>query len=452
MSYRTIPLSDMLVNRANDRHGELENETAAIGWLFSNHLGQMRKLAEDIVRSKGLYEPPLVYQNGSRFIVYDGNRRTTCLKLLSDPKRSPNSELRDFFTKLRSSWVGTFPDRIMCRVETDRDEIDEILYRRHTGSRGGVGQSRWDDRQKEIFVNRTGKGGKLNVADEIEVRLGNAGLLPEKGRIPRSNLNRLLSGEAFRNRVGISTAKGRFEFIRREEASLKALARIADDLARRRKTLDDVWDVDKKSEYLNELDQEGVLPTAADLPISGQVKSAKAVKAEASATVSSMNSSTVDAVSLATPRSSKPPRRTRLILHHDYGIAWSGRLQRQRSIWEELQFKLDLNEHPNAIAVLCRVLLELSVDNYIKQTKLATAVENDALVKKLVACAEHLNTRGKVDKRYMEVVRKARAMDAIVSVDTLNKYVHSANLAPTGEHLCALWDTFSELVVNCLNE
>lgn len=451
MSYRTIPLSDMLVNRANDRHGELENETAAIGWLFSNHLGQMKKLAEDIVRSKGLYEPPLVYQEGSHFVVYDGNRRTTCLKLLADPKRAPNAELRDFFIKLRAEWTGAFTDRITCRVEADRDEIDEILYRRHTGSQGGVGQSTWDDRQKATFVNRTGKGGKLNVADEIETRLKAAGLLPNKGRIPRSNLNRLLSGEAFRNRVGISIAKGRFEFIRTEEASLKALARIADDLAQRRKTLDDVWDVDKKSGYLNELDKEGVLPTAADLLTSASTKS-KLGKTVGSASAHLAGSATENSVSAGPSRVTKPSRRTTLILHQGYAIAWTGRLQRQRSIWEELQFKLDLDEHPNAIAVLCRVLLELSVDNYIKQTKLATTTENDALVKKLVACAEDLLARGKIEKRYLEVVRKARTMDAIVSVDTLNKYVHSPNLAPTGEHLCAIWDTLSELVVNCLNE
>jgi hypothetical protein len=36
MSYRLLPLASLLVNRANDRHGELENETAAIAWLFAN--------------------------------------------------------------------------------------------------------------------------------------------------------------------------------------------------------------------------------------------------------------------------------------------------------------------------------------------------------------------------------------------------------------------------------
>lgn len=48
MSYKPIALDRLCVNRANDRHGELENETAAIAWLFSNHHAQMRKLPRDI--------------------------------------------------------------------------------------------------------------------------------------------------------------------------------------------------------------------------------------------------------------------------------------------------------------------------------------------------------------------------------------------------------------------
>lgn len=43
-------------------------------------------------------------------------------------------------------------------------------------------------------------------------------------------------------------------------------------------------------------------------------------------------------------------------------------------------------------------------------------------------------------------------MDAIVSVDTLNKYIHSSSLAPATDHLMALWDAFAELVVHCLNK
>lgn len=434
MSYKAIELEKLNVNRSNDRHDELENETAAIAWLFNHHRSQMKKLARDIVESKGLYEPPLVYLDGAKYTVFDGNRRITCLKLLANPKRAPSIELQKFFVGLREKWVGTFPKKVMCRVETDRDVIDDILFRRHTGSQGGVGQANWDGRMKTTFVNRTGKGGKLNVADEIEEQLRQEKLLPERKKLPRSNLNRLLSAEAFRNRVGISTAKGKLEFTRRKEAVMPALARIADDLASKRITLDDVWDVDRKSAYLDTLENEGVLPTAADAvktndkPGKGKRQTTKTKKA------------------------TQPEKRVQLIPDTDYGVAWSGRLQRHHSIWDELQFSLDLEHHPNAIAVLCRVLLELSVDNYIGQSKISTVSEADPLVKKIVGCAEELEAKGKIEKRYLQVIRKARTMDEIVSIDTLNKYVHSSSLAPAPKDLASLWDTFAPLIVLFLNE
>jgi hypothetical protein len=435
MSYKAIELDKLNVNRSNDRHGELENETAAIAWLFAHHEPQMKKLARDIVESRGLYEPPLVYPEGKTYIVFDGNRRTTCIKLLTNPKRAPTVELQKFFADLKDSWTGPFPTKIICRVETDRDVIDDILFRRHTGSQGGVGQANWDGRMKTTFVNRTGKGGGINVADEIEERLKSAGLLVDRKKLPRSNLNRLLSAEAFRNRVGITAAKGKFEFTRKEKAVLPALARIADDLVHRRITLDDVWDVDRKSAYLDSLENEGVLPTAAD------------------AIDSDKKGSSVKGEKLIKSKKAPPlTRRIRLIPDTDYGVAWSGRLQRHRAIWDELQSALDLENHPNAVAVLCRVLLELSVDNYIGQSKITTVSEPDALVKKIVSCAEDLEAKGKIDARYLQVVRKARTMDEIVSIDTLNKYVHSSGIAPAPKDLASLWDTFAPLIVLFLNE
>jgi hypothetical protein len=83
MSYRQLPLESLVINRANDRHGELENETAAIAWLFNNFEIHMRNLAKDIVANCQVFEPPLVFPDGDQFILFDGNRRMTCLKLLA---------------------------------------------------------------------------------------------------------------------------------------------------------------------------------------------------------------------------------------------------------------------------------------------------------------------------------------------------------------------------------
>ncbi|MFC3637905.1 hypothetical protein ACFONL_11055, partial [Camelimonas fluminis] len=53
---------------------------------------------------------------------------------------------------------------------------------------------------------------------------------------------------------------GRFQFTHDETKSLAALARIAKDMAERDLVLGDIWDIDGKQSYLDQLEHEGVLP------------------------------------------------------------------------------------------------------------------------------------------------------------------------------------------------
>lgn len=430
MAIRKVALGDLVVNRANDRHGELENETAAIAWLFNERETHMRNLTKDIVAQGEIFELPLVWPDGEKFVVYDGNRRVTCLKLIADPRKAPSTELQAFFRELQGKWPGTFPKEIQCQVETDRDRIDDILFRRHTGSQNGVGQSTWDDRMKATFVSRTGKGGGLNVADEIERRLKEADRLPAARKIPRSTMNRLLSAEAFRNRMGFTTAKGKFEFTHDEGAVLNALARVADDLASRRKVLGDIWDVDGKRGYLDELDREGVLPDVSNaLPRRSAAAAVKPARTR--------------------PSVARPTMRTTLIPQAEFGLTWPGRLQRHHQIWEELQFHLELARHPNAISVLFRVLLELAIENYIEREKVGVH-NNDKLAARFLKVGKDMRAKDKIDDKQLGVLTKFQQGDKLVSADTLNRYVHSPNFAPSPEHLASMWDSLCNVIVLCL--
>ena len=392
----------------------------------------MRNLAKDIVDRGEIYEFPLVSPDKDIFIVFDGNRRVTCLKLLEDPRRAPTIDLQAFFREHRERWKGAFPKDFQCQVEPNRDRIDEILFRRHTGTQNGVGQSTWDDRMKATFVARTGKGNGPSVADEIEKRLAEAHLLPSRRKIPRSTLNRLLSAEPFRNRVGISMKGGRFEFTHQEATCLGALARIASDLATRKVVLGDLWDVAGKEAYLDELESEGVLPAQSHaITTARDTQSApKAVKTKPTA-------------------KPKPSLRTTLIPQKDFGLPWPGHLQRHHQIWEELQFHLDPRRHPNAASVLLRVLIELSLENYIKETDIAVH-DNDKLAIRLEKVGLHLHKSGKIDSKQMDVIRKFKNGDKIVSADTLNRYIHSPNFAPSPEHLMSVWDSLADVTVLCL--
>lgn len=432
MSIKSLKIADLVVNRANDRHGELENETAAIAWLFNARETHMRNLAKDIVDKGEIFELPLVSPEGSKFIVFDGNRRVTCLKLLAHPHKAPNAELQEFFAEQKARWKGEFPEVVQCQVEANRERIDEILFRRHTGTQNGVGQSTWDDRMKATFVARTGQRSGISVADEIENRLREANLLPGRKKIPRSTMNRLLSAEPFRNRLGFSVSKGRFEFTHEEDVALGAMARVAYDLANKRLVLGDIWDVDGKRKYLDGLEREGVLPSA-QYALSGRSASAAAAK--------------VHKARLAAAR--KPSKRTTLIPQLDYGLAWPGRLQRHRQIWDELQFRLTLTEHPNAISVLFRVLLELAMENCIAQAGV-TVNDGDKLAARLVKVGKHLRGAGKIDNKQLGVLTKFQHSDQLVSADTLNRYVHSPSFAPSPEHLASMWDSLADVICLCL--
>jgi hypothetical protein len=269
------------------------------------------------------------------------------------------------------------------------------------------------------------------VADEIEKRLKAAHLLPAR-RIPRSNLNRLLSAEALRNRLGISVRKGRMEYVRDEQASLAALHRVANDLATRVITLDDIWDTESKLEYIDKLEHEGVLP---------------ALQPKAKPTLTPTPAPIPPTPPKPAP---KPAEWPHVIPNVDYGITWSAHLQRHREIWEELQFKLELPEHPNAISVLLRVLLELSVDNYVQRTTLTTVHENDKLARKASKVAEDLFARKKIDRKYLGAINKLQQGEELMSMDTLNRYVHSPNFNVSPQHLKMLWGTLANFTVFCL--
>lgn len=427
MPYQAINVAGLFVNRANDRHGELANETAAISQLFHMREAHMKKLATDIVSEGQIYDPPLVSVDGDGYIVFDGNRRLTCFKLILNPNLAPSQELQTFFQRLHDSWQGELPTEVVCQIENDRDRIDAILFRRHTRSQGGVGQSTWDDRAKRNFIDRTGRGGRLDVADEVERLLQEEDLLPETN-IPRSTLNRLLSSEANRSRVGISVQGNQFQITHRREIVLRALGRIASDLAGRQIVLGDLWDNHGKRTYLNQLENAGLLPRDEDiLPVGRQQQRAARNR-------------------LSQSRSQAAIPQQTFIPHDAPQIAWAREQQRARAIWEELQ-TLELARYPNAVSALMRILLELGVEDYISEHDLR---DGEGLAQKFRIVADHLLERGFLDEEYRNELERLRQHEELISIRSMQRFVHSATFAPMRTELIAYWMRLNRFLISCL--
>mgnify|MGYP003387323407 CR=1 FL=1 len=65
----------------------------------------MLRLATDLVEQGEVFDAPLVSPKGNNFVVYDGNRRVTCLKILSGIIEPPTSYAEKFDTLIETSFL-----------------------------------------------------------------------------------------------------------------------------------------------------------------------------------------------------------------------------------------------------------------------------------------------------------------------------------------------------------
>lgn len=429
MSFRIIPLHQLVVNPSNDRHGEMRDENAAIDELFRLHDVRMRALTRDIVAEGRIFDPPLVMLHDGDYVVFDGNRRVTCMKLLANADRAPNNELVQFFRNQRQEWSGRFPASLSCQVETDRDVVDDILFRRHTGSQGGVGQIDWDDRAKSNFVDRTGKGERVNLSASVEEFLRSEQRLPTE-RIPWSTLTRLLSSEHFRGRVGISTANQTFQLTHERDAVLDALSRIAQDLAQGHLTLGHLWNNEGKRRYLDQLEADGLLPTEQHrLAIPNAATTQRQTRRGP-----------------GRPQRRVPATRT-LIPPGTPTPQWTADQQRLSRIWDELA-SLPMASYPNAVSALLRMLVELTVEAYIQTHGLADASD---LSRRVRIVAASLRDRDLIDERYFEEIERIRRDDALISIASMQRLLHSPDFAPMATEFRTYWTRLGRFLIRALS-
>lgn len=400
----------------------------------------MRALAQDLAATKRLYERPLVRPEGDQFVVFDGNRRCCCIKLLTNPALAPSEKWQQFFSELTNPDVRAAFSELECEVEIDLEVIDEVLLRRHTGSQDGVGQSPWDAEGKSFFLQRTGKA-NAGLGESIERALKAEGLIAEDAKLPWSNIERLFSSEPIRKRAGISFSGGELTYLTDKRRNLETLKRIADDMTigngAKKVVLGDLWNNTKKGKYLDELKNDGVFIDAVAEP------------------PASANGASNIAVPTAAAHSSGPGRRRGASEKHLISSAdknpFMGHpdLERAQNIWRELQFELQFDRHDNSIAVLMRVILEMAISYYANRQGLVFG-PSDYFARRVSAVADSMFNRGILDKKAREIIRKFEGDKPIVSAHSMHQYVHNAAFHPARSDLKAIWNVVRVLVIGAV--
>jgi hypothetical protein len=445
---KTIGISQCLLDYRNPRLPEIQaSQREAIRAMTSAQPDKILAMAEHLVNNgpNPATLPivmPSVEDTSEFYVVLDGNRRITALRLLDTPQLVESTldqaklrKLKELSTMFREHPIT----ELSCVVVASRDQADTWIQLIHRGQNLGAGLVEWDGQVAARYDARKGsKPAALQVLDYVSKHSQLSEKAREridKGKFPITNLERLIKTPYVRKKLGVDLQDGQVVITHPEEAVLKGLTRVVDDIGSRQITVSDIKRQEQRIDYINSLSEDELpeadhpLPAAQSLGTSPPRESADSVARAA------------EPRGFTRQRKTLVPRDCRLNIEH----------HRVRKMFNELK-KLDLEKYPNAGAVMLRVFLELSLDDFLEQTIRWTEqqIRNSFLAQKLTTVVNYFESNGIMTASQLAPVKKAAAGQTLLAaaVKTMHQYVHNRHFSPVASELKIAWDDLRPFIQN----
>ena len=466
-------ISDLLLDTENFRLGPHGSQRDVVVSMIEDQKSKLVNLMFDIAESglsplENIAVIPSTDNNGT-YNVVEGNRRVLALKILADLDILDKTSLHDQKDKILSDLekIAMSPiDDIECVSFDTQEDAAQWMQLKHTGENEGRGTVPWSATAKTRMTKKYGdKGHNLNAIEIIDFMSIVGKNTPNN--YPITNLTRLLSTPEVREKLGIIDTspvivKCPYEFF------VNTISSIIDDMGEPR-AVSRIYYKNDRLNYINQLnlsafrevtpwvvkdyevaesdvinvltpsqeDNQGI-QNGSDLGSGGSGPSGATINNNPNASPTA--SSQVRTVPLSQNRNKLIPPSCSIRITHP----------RINKIFRELK-QLDLNDFPNAAAVLLRVFFELSLDEcLVNKSIVANAHEID-----------RLRLRDKVNKvkEYMLnnsilTANQLRPIDTMLSdpssyfsITTLNSYIHNPNAIPISkESLNNIWDRIQPFV------
>ena len=434
-----IPVSKLQLDLKNPRLPDIQTSQIDTLRLIARLQGEKLLALAKHITTYGLNPAEkfiVIPDDHNQYIVLDGNRRLTALRLLETPSIVEGYVSEDLFKQFRiisETFLLAPIEDAPCIVFQDNEQAVPWIELIHDGESGGAGLVKWSAQQRSRYQAR--KGNKALHLIVLDFVTQHGQLSPETvekikmGKYPTSTLKRVLSTPYVREKLGIEK-KGQIAFTHYPKSEIiKGLSRVVDDIGTGRINVNDVHSQSDRIEYINGFDNDA-LPSEKN-------RNDEAVPIE-------------DAPDNHVPTQRLRPER-RASISRKKLIPSSLRLtinvQRINNIYHELKRKLIVDKTPNAVAVLLRAFLEMSVDEYIDRKGIQIR-GRDTLANKVFQVAEYMEQNDILARSYLRPIRRAASdSESPYSTTTLNGYVHNRHFSPSPNDLIATWDTLQIFIV-----
>lgn len=143
----TLKLHQLRLDQENYRLGPQATQRDAIRAMIEDQGSKLVRLARDILQMGGVSpgEPVWVVPGTARgkYIVEEGNRRVTALKLLETPALADGTALSKQFRRLAKIFAESPIRDIDARLFESREDVTPWKRRRHMTAASGVGLAPW---------------------------------------------------------------------------------------------------------------------------------------------------------------------------------------------------------------------------------------------------------------------------------------------------------------------
>jgi hypothetical protein len=402
--------------------------------LLTHHRDNMVNLAKDIAEHglspiDGILVLPAGEEAPGDFVVWEGNRRVAALKLLDDPNRCHDSKNYRRFTEIRGSAKAAIPAEVECTVAPSIEEAERLIELRHQGPQDGIGTVPWDAGQKSRHQQRLGKRGRYAFSQQVLDAITNTNKLDSEVKekvqakeFPISTLDRILSNTYAREFLGLSTEGGAPQRILEEKETLKGLTKVLVDIAEGM-PVRKVYSSELIRDYLGTFDKK-------DIPDRKKTLSEPAPLTAHDGGLAGLAGARTRSRPLARERKKLIPP----------GVSYSIQDSRVNAIYHELR-RLDADTYRNAVAVLFRAFLELSIELYLDKRGISYIAATDKLTQKASKAVADMKSQKWLDRKGSKGIESAiSSRHNPHSVDTFHAYVHNRRFQPTPSDLNTAWD------------
>lgn len=471
----SISVSDLKLDLQNVRFGHdyAESQVEAISLMMEGDSGQKILNLAKHISENGLdpTELQLVYKDSGSYIVIEGNRRLTAMKLLLNPDACPVEKLTPKFRQLSQNTDIAALSTIVCGLVSNREEGEKWLELKHTGENSGAGRVVWSGDIRDEF--RARMSGIPSVGKQVRELVEGSDFVADDckalvAKINVTNLTRFFAS-------GPAQQFFRLKVINKEltpEMDVKlifpAIEYFLFDFYEQGNSVKLIYDDLDRKNFIKRIPDE-LNPSLAFKKQAPSDQAQSTISEDnnqsdvSSKNTSSKNDNHSEQGSGSTNTDDEKPKKIRTrppATSRKYLIDYSLNISDKRinSVFRELKMSLVVDDCPNATASLFRVFLELSAIHFIENAtspvlrednnrQIETDFSKSNLSTKLLAVIKYLETHKKIKKGQASALRKrVNGKDSLGSADYFNNVMHSNISMPISNELKLIADDYRLLL------